>query len=49
MARTKTTEGQALWKPGGAKEVSRFREGNGYLCLEYEEEEQNKPAKREQG
>ena len=27
MARTKTTEGQALWQPGGDEEDSRFREG----------------------
>ena len=39
MARTQTTEGQALWQPGGAKEDSRFHEGNGHLCLAYEEEE----------
>ena len=39
MARAKTTEGQALWQPGGAKEDSRFREGNRHLRLAYEEEE----------
>ena len=39
VARTKTTEGQALWQPGGAKEDSRFREGNRHLRLAYEEEE----------
>ena len=40
MARTKTTEGQALWQPGRAKEDSRFRGGNGHLRLAYEEEEE---------
>ena len=40
MARTKTTEGHALWQPGGAKENSHFREGNGHLHLVYEEEEE---------
>ena len=28
VARNKTTEGQALWQPGGAKEYSRFHAGN---------------------
>ena len=40
MARTNTTEGQALWQPGGAKEDSRFCEGNEHLGLAYEEEEE---------
>ena len=39
MARTKTTERQALWQPGGAEEDSRFREGNRRLRVAYEEEE----------
>ena len=33
-------EGQALWQPGGAKEDSRFREGNGHPCLAFEDEEE---------
>ena len=40
MARTKTTEQKALWQPRGAKEDSRFHEGNRHLCLAYEEEEE---------
>ena len=44
MARTDTTEGQALWQSVGAGEVSRFREGDRHLCLAYdnkkEEEEE---------
>ena len=39
MARTDTTEGQALWQPGGAEEESRFREGDRHLRLVYEDEE----------
>ena len=39
MARTDTTEGQALWQPGGAEEDSRFREGDRHLRLAYDEEE----------
>ena len=39
VARTKITEGQALWQPGGAKEDCRFCEGNGHLRLAYEEED----------
>ena len=39
MARTETTEGQALWQPGGAEEDSRFREGDRHLRLAYEEEQ----------
>ena len=33
MARTDTTEGQALWQPGGAEEDSRVREGDRHLRL----------------
>ena len=39
MARTKTTEGQALWQHGAAEEDSLFREGNRYFRLAYEEED----------
>ena len=42
MARTKTTVGQPLWQPGGTKEDSLFREGNGHLSLAYKEEEELK-------
>ena len=38
VAWTKTTEGQALWQPGGAEEDSHFREGNRHLHLAYETE-----------
>ena len=41
VTRTKTTEGQALWQPGGAEEDSRFRESNWHLCLTYGEEEED--------
>ena len=44
MARTKITEGQALWQPGGTKEDCRFREGNRHLHLAYEEEEEERSA-----
>ena len=40
MARTDTTEGQALWQPGGA-ENSRFREGDRHLGLAYDDEEED--------
>ena len=43
MARTETTEGQALWQPGGAEDDSHFREGNMYLRLAQEEEEEEVP------
>ena len=33
--------GQALWKPGGAEEDSRLREGNRHLHLVYDEEEED--------
>ena len=33
MARTDTTEGQALWQPGGAEEGSCCHEGDRHLCL----------------
>ena len=39
MARTDTTEGQALWQPGGAEEDSRFREGDRHLRLACDEGE----------
>ena len=41
VARTDTTEGQALWRLGGAEEDSRFREGDRHLRLAYEEEEED--------
>ena len=40
MARTNTTEGQALWQLGGAEEDSRFHDSDRHLCLAYNEEEQ---------
>ena len=40
MAGTDTTEGQALWQPGGAEEDSHIGEGNRHLCLVYDEEEE---------
>ena len=33
MARTETTEGQALWQPGGAEEDRLFREGDRLVGL----------------
>ena len=39
MDRTDTTEGQALWQPGGDEEDSRLREGDRHLRLAYEEED----------
>ena len=39
MARTDTTEGQALWQSGGAEVGSRFREGDRHLRLAYDKEE----------
>ena len=44
MARTKTTEGHALWQPAGSEEDSRFREGNRHLRLANEEEEKDFPT-----
>ena len=40
MARTDTTEGQALWQPGEAEEDSCFGEGDRHLHLVYDEEEE---------
>ena len=40
MAGTDSSEGQALWQPGGAEEDSRLREGNRHLHLAYNEEEE---------
>ena len=39
MAGTDTSEGQAVWQPGGAEEDSRLREGNRHVHLAYDEEE----------
>ena len=39
MARTNTTEGQALGQLGGAQEDSRFHEGNRHLRVAYNKEE----------
>ena len=39
MAGSDASEGQAVWQPGGAEEDSRLREGNRYLHLAYDEEE----------
>ena len=33
--RTETSEGQALWQPGGAEENGRFREGDRHLRLAF--------------
>ena len=41
MAGTNTTEGKALWQPGGAEEDNRLREGNRHLHLAYDEEEED--------
>ena len=40
VARTNTTEGQALWQPGGAEAGNHFREGDRHLRLAYDEEEE---------
>ena len=40
VARTDTTEGQALWQPGGAEEDSCCHEGDRHLRLVYEEGEE---------
>ena len=39
VARGDTTEGQALWQPGGAEEDSHFREANRHLRLAYDDDE----------
>ena len=44
MARTRTTEGQALRQPGGAEEDGRFHEGHRHLRLAYKEEEEEETA-----
>ena len=44
MAGTETTEGRALWQPGGAEEDSHFCEGYTHLRLAYEEEEEEELA-----
>ena len=41
MARTDTAEEQALWQSGGAEEDSRFREGDRYLRLAYDDDEED--------
>ena len=43
MARSNTTEGQALWQPGGAEEDSHC-EGDRHLRLEYDKEEEEARA-----
>ena len=40
MARTNTTEGQALWQPGGDEEDSHFCEGDRHLRPAYNDEEE---------
>ena len=40
QTKTETTEGQALWQPGGAEEDNRFREGNRHFHLAYEADEE---------
>ena len=40
MARSNTTEGQALWQPGGAEEDSHFREGDSHLRLTYDDDDE---------
>ena len=42
MAGPDTSEGQAVWQPGGAEEDSRLREDNRHLHLAYVEEEGQK-------
>ena len=42
MARTDTTEGQALWQPGEAEEDRRFREDDRHLHLAYDDDEEEK-------
>ena len=39
MARTDTTEGQALWQPEGAEEDSHFRKGDRHLHLGFDKED----------
>ena len=39
VAWTDTTEGQALWQPGGVEEDSRLHGGNRHFHLAYDEEE----------
>ena len=40
MAGPDTSEGQAVWQPGGAEEDSRLCEGNRHLHLAYDDEEE---------
>ena len=40
MSGSDTSEGQAVWQPGGAEEDSRLREGNRHLHLAYDDEEE---------
>ena len=40
MSRTDTSEGQALWQPGGAEENSHFCEGDRCLHLAYTDKEE---------
>ena len=40
MAGTNTSEGQALWQPGGADEDSRLREGDRHRHLAYDDDEE---------
>ena len=43
MAGTDTSEGQAVWQPGGAED-SCLREDNRHLRLAYDEEERRPPS-----
>ena len=48
MARAGTTEGQALWQPGGSEEESRFREGDWHLRLAYDDDEEEEEVEEEE-
>ena len=49
MARTDTTEGQALWQPGGAEEDSRFLEGDRHLHLANDDDEEEEGLRHGSG
>ena len=40
VAGTNTTEGQALWQPGGDEDDDHFREGDRYLRLVYDDDDE---------
>ena len=49
MARIDTSEGQALWQPGGAEEDSLFREGDRHLRLAYDDYDEEEDTIRYEG